>query len=109
DVQDRPAELPGAADRAIDARHLLGGTRRGGARLPRPRRPAADAGMGHHAGGFAPVYRARLLGGDLPGPRHPDYRARLQPAGRRAARRARSQAEALRTGMALLEIRNLSV
>ena len=44
----------------------------------------------------------------LPGPRHPHHGAGLQPAGRRAARCARPEAEAL-TAMALLEIRNLAV
>ena len=40
----------GAADRAGDARLLQRHPRRRRARLPRPRRPAADARMGHHAG-----------------------------------------------------------
>ncbi len=43
---DRAAQLPGAADRAGRARRLRRDPRGGGARLPRPRRPAADAGMG---------------------------------------------------------------
>ena len=42
----------------------------------------------------------------FPGPRDPAHRAGVQPVRRRAARRARSEAEAL---MALLEIRNLAV
>ena len=88
---DGAAELPGAADRAGDARHLDRHPRRRGARLPRPRRAAADAGMGHDAGRCARVHPARLVGRDLPGPRHPDHRARLQPARRRPARRARSR------------------
>ena len=67
--------------------------RRGGARLPRHGRAAADARMGHDAGRGARVHPARLVGGDLPRPRHPGHRAGHQPDGRRAARRARPQAE----------------
>ena len=68
-------------------------------------------GMGHHAGRRARVRAARLVGGDLPRPRHPGHRAGLQPRRRRAARRARPQAEAELSAMAaaLLEIKNLSV
>ncbi len=53
------------------ARHLDRDPRRRGARLPRPRRAAADAGMGHHAGRRARIRAARLVGRDLPGPRDP--------------------------------------
>ena len=93
---DRAAELHGAADRAGDARLLHRHPRRRGARLPRPRRAAADAGMGHHAGRRAAntIQRAWWVV-TLPGPVHPDHRARVQPVRRRAARRARSEAEAL--------------
>ena len=46
----------------------------------------------------------------FPGLDDPDHRARLQPAGRRPARRARPQAEALGTPtMPLLEIEDLHV
>ena len=48
---------------------------RGRTRLPRPRRAAADARMGHHARYGARVHPARLVGGDLSGPRHPDHGA----------------------------------
>jgi dipeptide transport system permease protein len=65
-----------------------------GAGLPRHGRAAADAGMGHHAGGGARIHPARLVGGDLARARHPGHRARHQPDGRRPARRARSEAEA---------------
>ena len=42
---------------------------------------------------------------DLPGPRHPHHRARLQPAGRRPARPRRSAAEAVAmSDAALLEV-----
>ena len=43
---DRAAELPRAADRAGGARRLRRDSRGGGPRLSRPRRAAADAGMG---------------------------------------------------------------
>ena len=49
DVRHRPAELPGAADRAGDSRLLHRHPGRGGAGLPRPGRAAADAGVGHDA------------------------------------------------------------
>src|SRR5260370_40511852 len=49
-----------------------------------------------------------MVGRHLPRLRHPDHRARLQPPRRRAARRLRSEAEAL-VDMALLDIENLSV
>ena len=42
--------------------------RRRRARLPRPRRAAADAGVGHDAGRRARVHPARLVGRHLPGP-----------------------------------------
>src|SRR3546814_11792636 len=48
----------------------------------------------------------RLVGGDFPGPRHPDHRPRHQPVRRRAARCAGPEDETL---MSLLEIRNLYV
>ena len=73
DAHHHPAELPCAADRAGDAwlleRHPVGGR----PRLPRSGRPAADAGMGYHAGGCARVHPARLVGRDLPWPCHPDH------------------------------------
>ena len=46
DVRHRAAELRRAADRPGDARLLVGDPRRRGARLPRPRRAAADARVG---------------------------------------------------------------
>ena len=53
--------------------------------------------MGHHAGRRARVRAARLVGGDLPRPGHPDHGAGLQPARRRPARRAGPPAQALKT------------
>ena len=85
----------GAADRAGDARHFDRDPRRGGARLSRSRCATAAAGMGNHAGGRARIRAAGLVGRDASGPRDPRHRAGLQPAGRRTARRARSQAQAI--------------
>ena len=82
----------GAADRAGDAVLLQRHPRGGRARLPRPRRAAADARMGNHAGDGARVHPARLVGRDLPRPRHPDHGARHQPDRRRPARCARPEA-----------------
>ena len=65
DVQGGAAELRGAADRAGDARHLDRDPRRRGARLSRPRRAAAAARMGHHAGRCARIRAARLVGRDV--------------------------------------------
>ena len=59
------AELRGAADRAGVARRLDRDPRRRRARLPRPRRAAADARMGHDARRRARVRAARLVGRDL--------------------------------------------
>ena len=53
------------------------------------------ARMGNHAGGCARIRTAGLVGRDAAGHRDPGDRARLQPARRRAARRARPQAQAL--------------
>ena len=64
DVRHRAAELRGAADRPGDARLLDGDPRRGRARLPRPRRAAADARMGLDAGERARVHPERLVGRD---------------------------------------------
>src|SRR5205807_6023084 len=52
---------------------------------------------------------ARVVGRDLSRPDDPDHRTRVQSDGRRIARCARSQAEAVTKQMALLEIANLSV
>src|SRR4029450_11531754 len=71
-------------------------------------RAGADAGMGHHAGRRPHPDPLHAVGGDVPGPCHPHHCAGVQPAGRRAARCARPQAEAL-TAMPLLEIHNLAV
>ena len=49
-VPHRAAELHGADHRPGGADHLQRDPRGGGARLPRPRRAAALAGMGRHAG-----------------------------------------------------------
>src|SRR5258708_6636284 len=65
---------------------------RGGARLPRPRRAAALAGMGHDDRLRPSLHPRPVVGGVFP--RHGDLhrRAGLQPARRRVARRARPQA-----------------
>src|SRR4029453_19277445 len=56
----------------------------------------------------APADPLAAVGGDPPGRCHPHHCAGVQPAGRRAARCARPEAEAL-IHMPLLEIRNLAV
>ena len=58
---DGAAQLPRAADRAGGARRLRRHSRGGGPRLPRPRRAAADAGMGLDARRFARVHPLRPL------------------------------------------------
>ena len=68
---DHPAQLPRAAHRAGRARRLRRHPRGGGARLPRPRRAAADAGMGLDARRFARIHPLRPWIVTLPGPRHP--------------------------------------
>ena len=108
DVRRGAAELHGAPDRAGDARLLVGDPRRRRARLPRPRRAAADAGMGLDAGERARIHAERLVGRDVAGPSDPDHRARLQPDRRRPARRARSEAEG-HEPTPLLEIEHLTV
>src|SRR5262249_9904758 len=95
------------ADRPGDAELLGRRARCRGARLPRPRGTAADAGMGNHAGQCTRVHPARLVGGDVSRPRHPDPGVVDQSGRRRAARRPRSQVEEVL--MALLEIKNLVV
>src|SRR5262249_11966480 len=74
-------------------------------------RPRPEPGMGNHARRRAPVHPVGLVGGHVPRHRDSRHRAGLQPAGRRASRCARSEAEALSgtARVALLEIRNLSV
>ena len=96
DVQHGAAELHRAADRAGDARVLVRHPRRGGARLPRPRRAAADAGMGHDAVRRAAILPERLVGAGLSGLRHSDHGAGVQPVRRRAQGYAGSEIEALR-------------
>ncbi len=91
DVRDRAAELPRAADRAGGARRLRRHPRSGGPRLPRPRRAAADAGMGHDARRLARVHPLRPVDRRAARPGDPHHRRRDQPDRRRAARRARSQ------------------
>src|SRR6185295_10131619 len=61
--------------------------------VPRPRHPRALSFLGAHAVGIRRRVRAhRAVAGDLPGPRHQPDRVRHQPAGRRGARPARSEA-----------------
>ncbi len=74
-----------------------------------PGRATPRLRMGNDAGRRARVRAARMVGRDVSGDHDPDDRARLQPAGRRAARRARSEAQALIAAMALLEIEDLHV
>ena len=93
DVRHRAAELRRAADRPGDARLLVGDPRCRGARLSRPRRAAADAGVGLDAGERARVHPERVVGRDAAGTGDPRHGARLQPHRRRPARRARPAAE----------------
>ena len=60
--------------------------------LPGHGRAAADAGMGHHDRLVARLHPGTVVGADDPWPRHLRRVARIQPAGRRDARRARSEA-----------------
>ena len=60
--------------------------RRGGARLPRPRRATANAGVGHHARRRAAILSARLVDAGVPRHRHPGHGDGIQPAGRRPPR-----------------------
>ena len=62
-----------------------------GARLSRPRRAAADAGMGRDARRFARIHPLRPLDRRAARPRDPDHRRRDQPDRRRIARRARPE------------------
>jgi ABC-type dipeptide/oligopeptide/nickel transport system ATPase subunit len=60
--------------------------------LPRPRRPGADAGMGHHGRRGCPLHHHRqVVAGGLPRRRADDGRALLQPARRRPARHPRPE------------------
>ena len=65
DVQRSAAQLRRAADRAGLARRLDRDPRRGGARLPRPRRAAAGVRMGNDARRRARVRAARVVGRDV--------------------------------------------
>jgi dipeptide transport system ATP-binding protein len=71
-----------------------------------PLRAAADAGVGHDAGGLDAVRAARLVGRDVSRTSHLGHGPSVQSSGRRATRCARSAAQTL---MALLDIKNLSV
>ena len=62
--------------------------------LSRPRRAAADAGMGRDARRFARSHALASLGHGVARHRHPDHGARHQPHGRWPARRARSAPQA---------------
>ncbi len=110
-VQRGPAQLRGAADRAGLARRLRRDPRRRGAGLPRPGRAAARVRVGNDAGRRARIRAARVVGRHVSGRDDPGHRARVQPAGRRAARRARSEAQAMtyRSPWPLLEIEDLHV
>ena len=71
---DRAAQLPRPPHRAGGARRVERDSRGGGARLPRPWRPAADAGMGRDAGRFARIHSLRSLDRRPSGPRHSHHR-----------------------------------
>ena len=97
-------------DRAHHDRHGRHHPGRGGARLPRSRPAAAHAGMGPHDRGKPRVPAAGLVVRRRAGRRDPAGGDGLQPAGRRAARRARSaHATAMSTRADLLSVRDLSV
>ena len=83
-----PLCLPSVIVRA-DAGHGRHHPDRGGPRLPRPRRAAADAGMGRDGRRRAgDVLLDQWWVATIPGHRHLRRQPRLQPAGRRPARRA---------------------
>ena len=63
-----------------------------GSGLPRHGRAAADAGVGHHDRLVACLHPGAVVGADDPWPRHLRRVAGIQPAGRRHARRAGSEA-----------------
>ena len=69
------------AHRAGRARHFRRHSGSGGARLSRPRRAAADAGMGRHAGRCARVHPLRPVDRHPARPRHSRHRGRHQPDG----------------------------
>src|SRR5690606_39090771 len=90
-------ELHGAAHRAGDHVVLERHPRSRRPRLPRPRRDAADAGMGDEARRRARVHHPRAVGGGPARHRHPAHGARPQPRRRRPPRRPRPEdAEQLR-------------
>ena len=89
----RAAQHAGAADRAGHRAVRLGDPGRGVALVPRPRRARAVSVLGPHAVGVGGRIRPhRAVARDLSGRRHQPRRVRHQPAGRRAARHARSAA-----------------
>src|SRR5690606_36298143 len=94
--EDHPAapgpERPRAGHRRRDARDREHDRPRGRALLPRPGRPAAAAVVGEHGRRRAAEPDRRVVGRDLPRARDRGTGPRVQPARRRAARRARSPA-----------------
>src|SRR5262245_55485152 len=94
----RAAQLPRAGDRGGHPEHRRHDHRSRRPLLPRPGRPTAHLRLGEHARGEPAVSQRRAARGGAA--RHGDlpHRAGLQPAGRRAARRARP-ASALRMTM----------
>src|SRR5262249_36145720 len=66
----------------------------------------ADADLGQHHGRGPPIHDRSALDHHHPGHCADDHRAGAQPAGRRAARRARSAPE--NPAMSLLEVRGLT-
>ena len=85
------AQLCRAADRPGVPGRVHRHPRRGGAGLSGPGRAAARIRMGDDAGGRPRVRASRVVGRDVSGPDDPADRPRVQPAGRRPARRARSR------------------
>src|SRR5262245_28393518 len=85
-----PPEHPAAGDRAGDARDRRGDHRGSGALVPRARPAAAGAELGLDAQHRAAVPDAGAVAGGVPRARDLRDRARVQPARRRPARRARS-------------------
>ena len=100
-------EHPAADDGAGLAQYGLGDPERRRPVIHRPRRPAADAGMGHHGIRRRQLHHLRrVVGLHVPGRRPRARGVLLQPAGRRAARPARSEEAGV---MAQLEIDDLSL
>jgi len=96
-ARHHPAQHPADHGGADVAHHGLRHPQRRRVELHRPRRAAADAGVGDHGGGGGVLHGVRrVVGGAVPGAGVDARRVLLQPARRRPARHRRSPAADLR-------------